>query len=632
MTPIQNTTNLNVKKNMFSSYVLLFSAFCLIMSGISGFFFIQKQFDRSSQAAVINSCTKDETKSGANCTIERPSQKNYAETCAAGLTKIEAVCAKIDDATCASFTKGTDAETGKCKFSDTNIFGGEIMTYDGRQCDGPNTSFYRYNVGQSQNSTAGPIVCSNIYSLVQGKETYRWQPKKYSNLEVPKTTETAKTYLNCPTGYTVLEETKCARSVIATGCDQGGEYFDNNSCKVCPAGQYCPTPTVGGGSTAFVCANGGNIGNGDQTNKCVAAIKYSYTEYTDSCDASKGYKLLDQTCAILQIRDRDLGCTFFYASNAIYAKAVTEADGKCSTGGRSDFENTDIFKVSDLQCAGPGTAWYNYNVGYDPLICGNIYDPANKAAFRWFPETYTSITGLQKVGAQKKICPTGWTTVDTTSDNCFQDPLKVETKNPIDCPINTYCPEKSTQPTNCPTDTTSPAKSTKVEDCKGSTTTTSSSSVASSSKSSSSIVPVSGPTIIITASSATPVCDNAQPGFYVQNGNCIKCPAGYYCVGGKEAPKICPIGSYCPEGSASPTKCPEGKTTVSEGSKSIEACIAIVTVTNSVATPTAALTTTRTGGLDDLATMLLFGSLGVLSYIYYDNTYRKNSSKMWKKI
>lgn len=381
----------------------------------------------------------------------------------------------------------------------------------------------------------------------------------------------------------------------------------NLSCKPCPAGQYCPNNSTGATMTKL-CVNGGIL-NAD---KCIAQNKISQTTYTDGC--SSEYVKLDQSCAIIEVRTHDLGCTYYYASDNVNVLSVLSDDGtRCSTGGRTDFETTSIVKVSDLQCDGPDSAYYNYNVAYDPLVCGKG-NVANKASFRWSQNSFTKITGLQKLGKNTLVCPATWISLNDTE--CYQLVSTQEYKAKNDCPVNTYCPEGSTVPIPCPVNTTSPAKSTKLSDCVApvnngggviiiSTTT---SSVTSS----------------ISSQTQTAQLCTSKPGEYFSNGVCIPCVAGYYCLGGNNAPIICPIAYYCPPASANPTPCPVGTTTVGLGSKVLDDCKAI-------AKP--AITVVRTGGLQVFIAIFSTLSLMFFGYIYLSSKNAKSAlNQGWSKI
>jgi uncharacterized surface protein with fasciclin (FAS1) repeats len=381
----------------------------------------------------------------------------------------------------------------------------------------------------------------------------------------------------------------------------------NLSCKPCPAGQYCPNNYTGA-MMMKLCVNGGIL-NGD---KCIAQNKTSQTTYTEGC--SSEYVKLDQSCAIIEVRTHDLGCTYYYASDNVNVLSVLSDDAvRCSTGGRTDFETTSIVKVSDLQCDGPDSAYYNYNVAYDPLVCGKG-NVANKTSFRWSQNSFTKITGLQKLGKNTLVCPATWISLNDTE--CYQLVSNQEYKAKNDCPVNTYCPEGSTVPTPCPVNTTSLAKSTKLADC---------------------VAPINngGGVIIIstTTSSVTSSLSSqtqtvqlctSKPGEYFSNGVCIPCVAGYYCLGGNNVPIICPIAYYCPPASATPIPCPVGTTTVGLGSKVLDDCKAI-------AKP--AITVVRTGGLQVFITIFSTLSLMFFGYIYLSSNNAKGAlNQGWSKI
>jgi uncharacterized surface protein with fasciclin (FAS1) repeats len=379
---------------------------------------------------------------------------------------------------------------------------------------------------------------------------------------------------------------------------------NNLSCKPCPASQYCPNNSTGA-TTVKLCVNGGSL-SGD---KCIAPNKISQTLYTDGC--SSEYIKLDQSCAIIEVRTHDLGCTYYYASDNVNALSVLSEDGvRCSTGGRTDFGTTSIVKVSDLQCDGPDSAYYNYNVAYDPLVCGKG-NPANKASFRWSQNSFTKITGLQKLGKSTSVCPATWISLNDTE--CYQLVSTQEYKAKNDCPVNNYCPEGSTVPTPCPVNTTSPAKSTKLTDC---------------------VAPVNnggGVIIISTGVSSAAFSQIAQiavcaskPGEYFTNGSCVPCISGYYCPGGNNTPIICPIAYYCPPASSNPTPCPVGTTTVGLGSRVLEDC---------KATAKPAVTAVRTGGLQVFIAIFSTLSFAFFGYIYLSSKNAKGAlNQGWSKV
>jgi hypothetical protein len=386
------------------------------------------------------------------------------------------------------------------------------------------------------------------------------------------------------------------------------------SCKPCPAGQYCPNNSTGA-SNVKVCANGG-VQTGDN---CIAQNKITSTTYTDGCAAE--YVKLDKTCAIVEVRTHDLGCSYYYASDDVNVLAVLDGT-RCSTGGRTDFASTSIVKVDGPECDGPGSAWYNYNVAYDPLVCG-IGDPVNKTAFRWSVNSYTKITGLQKIPTNSQVCPATWTAINT--NDCFQPVVVQEYKARNDCPVNTYCPEGSVTPIACPANTTSPAKSTKLADCltvvtpvTPPTTTTGGSVIIISTATSS--VTVTSSSVVVTA----PAVCVSKPGEYFTNGACIPCIAGYYCQGGTNAPIICPVGYYCPPASAAPTICPVGTTTIGQGSKVLDDCKAI-------AKPS--VTAVRSGGLQVFVALFSILSLFFFGYLYMTTKNAKGAmASDWMKI
>jgi uncharacterized surface protein with fasciclin (FAS1) repeats len=381
------------------------------------------------------------------------------------------------------------------------------------------------------------------------------------------------------------------------------------SCKVCPAGQYCPNNSTGA-TKVNVCANGGVL-TGD---KCIAQNRITSPTYTDGC--SSEYVKLDQTCAIIEVRTRDLGCSYYYASDNVNVVAVLDGT-RCSTGGRVDFADSSIIKVSDLQCDGADSAWYNYNVAYDPLVCGKG-NPLSKSAFRWSVNSFTKITGLQKIASTGTVCPDSWIAINT--NDCYQMVTVQEFKAKNDCPVNTYCPEGSIDPIACPANTSSPAKSTKLSDCVTQTSVNNgggviiiSNATSSTSVSSSSVAVTVAPTLCV-----------SKPGEYFVNNACVPCIAGYYCPGGNYGPIICPVGYYCPPASAAPTVCPVGTTTVGLGSRILDDCKAITKP---------AVTAVRSGGLQVFVSIFSVLSLLFFGYLYFSTKNSKSTMLSdWMKI
>ena len=367
------------------------------------------------------------------------------------------VCAKFNTQACAYFKQALDAENGMCKLDlSSPVYGTEINDNDGRQCNGIGTNFKRYSVGLPNNSTSGPVVCGNNFSLLD-KTTFRFLPRVITEISNLTSIQTQNIYSSCPAGYLEVAQNKCSRPATAQSCNSGGEIFVNNNCMPCPAGQYCPGDGVIT-KLATVCANGGTLNN----NQCIAPIKYSTITYVDGCAGE--YTKKDQSCAIVETRTHDLACSYFYTSENVNITATLGLDGYCSTGGRADFASASIVRVSDFNCNGAGTYYYNYNVAYDPLVCGNDYNVVGKTGFKWLPDTFTKITALQKIPNTVLVCPTGWTSFDN-SNNCSQAPITQEFRNPVECPINTYCPGSNTNPIPCPVGTTSQSRSTKLSDC-----------------------------------------------------------------------------------------------------------------------------------------------------------------------
>jgi SdrD B-like domain len=425
----------------------------ILLGGLSGVNIVQK----IANATLVNACSSSEIQEGNNCIFTKVANPQYETKCATGYTLMDATCSKFNTQACTAFTQGLDAENGLCKLDlSSPVYANEILDQDGRQCNGTGTNFKRYNVGFPTNSISGPVICGNNFSLLD-KTTFRFLPRVITEVGNLTSIQTQNTYPACPVGYTELATNKCSRLSVAQSCNSAGEIFVNNTCAPCPVGQYCPADGLVT-KTITVCVNGGILNN----NLCIAPIKYSTTTYTDGC--SSEYVKKDQSCAIVENRTHDLGCSYFYTSENVNVTATQGSDGYCSTGGRTDFSSASIFRVSDFNCNGVGTYYYNYNVAYDPLVCGNDYNVVGKTGFKWLPITFKNITSLQKIPASVSVCPIGWTNFDNSS-NCSQSPIVQEYRNAMDCPINTYCPGSNSNPIPCPAGTISPARSTKLSDC-----------------------------------------------------------------------------------------------------------------------------------------------------------------------
>ena len=77
-------------------------------------------------------------------------------------------------------------------------------------------------------------------------------------------------------------------------------------------------------------------------------------------------------------------------------------------------------------------------------------------------------------------------------------------------------------------------------------------------------------------SGAGALCLQCSPGYYLNSGQCLSCPAGKYCLGGNKAPTNCPKGTYQANAGAhtSCTNCVAGKYQSSEGQTSCLNCAA----------------------------------------------------------
>jgi hypothetical protein len=419
--------NKHQNKILFSLFITL-GIVSLVFTSLVGIVSIQNSPSKISQASGVYQCATGETLSGTNCLSAATSYPIYTEACGSGYTAMDSVCVTFTQKTCTDFTEGAVDTTDStlCKFNNiNNVLLSEITDSDGRQCKGVGYNFKRYNVGLATNSTAGPIVCSSAISGVSGKANFRFLPRFITSIKNFVTTQSGTSAPFCSPSYT-LTNSQCSIPALVTSCTSG-EYLSQSgsNCQACPSNQSCNTNPI----TSYSCPTGSTktawTGGGSVPFKCFIKKTIPSVLYTDGCTVA--YVRYDQTCAIEEDRTHDLGCSYFYASDFVNVTAVQDPNAtattllKCSTGGRTDFANTSIAKISDLQCDGPGTAWYSYNVAYDPLVCGNTYDVNNKAAFRWSEKTFTKIVGLQKLPNQTTVCPSNWTNYDTT--DCIQDPV-----------------------------------------------------------------------------------------------------------------------------------------------------------------------------------------------------------------
>ena len=429
-----------------------FIAIVLVASSFFGNNLLQKM----GEAQLVKACTAGETLEGDNCVFVKTSVPKYESGCATGYSLMDAICVQATAKTCADFKNSLPAENGLCKIDPEAVLIYEIVDFDGRHCNGSDYNLKKYNVGLPRNSQDGVVVCANSFNVTSGKQNFRFYPKSITNTKNIETVVVGQETPTCPAGYTEIATNKCSRPAVAQTCSQGGEVFDGSKCNTCPAGQYCPNNGIIS-KTMTVCGGGGTLVGG----VCTAPIKYAVTTYTDGCGT--GFVKMDQSCAIIENRTHDTGCSYFYASSTTLKTAVLGSDGLCSTGGSTDFNTVDIYKVADLQCNGAGTAYYNYNVSYDPTVCGNDYATVGKAGFKWLPTTFSKITAIQKLPSQSMICPVSWT--DNGGNSCKQNPITQEFRDPVNCPVNTYCIAGSNQPTPCPAGTISPANSKVVTDC-----------------------------------------------------------------------------------------------------------------------------------------------------------------------
>ena len=509
---------MSIFKNKFFFLVVFVVTFVAILSSVLGF----NSTSKIANATIVGACSAGELLEGGNCVFTKVASSQYETKCTASYSQMDAVCVKFNAQTCSYFAQGLIAENGLCKLDLSKpVYGTEISDNDGRQCNGVGTNFKRYSVGLPSNSNQGSVVCGNTFSLLD-KSTFRFLPNVVTEINNLVSVQSQNTYSSCPSGYLELVSNKCSRPSIAQSCNGSGEVLVSSICIPCPAGQYCPSNGVVT-KLVTVCASGGTL----SSNQCIAPIKYSATVYTDGCPS--GYAKKDQSCAIVENRTHDLGCSYFYSSEKINVTAVQGSDGYCSTGGRVDFASAGIVRVSDFNCNGVGTYYYNYNVAYDPLVCGNDYSFVGKAGFKWLPDTFKNITALQKIPSLVPVCPPSWVSFDN-SNNCSQAPIVQEYSNSVDCPINTYCLGSNIKPSSCPAGTTSQVRSIKVSDCIS----------------------------IICNNRAVnpPACNQCSIGLQLINNSCLpSCPSGV----NRDIYNICTI---CINGGANPSSgcnaCPSG--------------------------------------------------------------------------
>jgi hypothetical protein len=434
------------QNKIITSLFITLGIVSLFFTSLVGLVSIQNAPTKSSQAVGVYQCATGETLSATNCLSPAITSPIYTEVCEPGYTSMDSVCVTYTQKTCSDYDEAVidPVDSSLCKIGNINRVNlSEIIDNDGRQCKGNGYNFKRYNVNLTLNSSSGPVVCANTFTAVAGKENFRFVPRNILSIKNFITSQTGSTAPACPAGYSVITS-QCSIPAKVTNCSSAGEYLDSatSTCKPCPENKYCLNSTTGE-TTTSICPNGGTL----TSNLCIAANKIANTTYTDGCTST--YVRFYKTCAIEEVRTHDLGCSYFYASTKNNIVAVLDSDLiHCSTGGRTDFADGDIVKVSDFECNGPGSGWYNYNVAFDPLVCGNSYDPNNKAAFRWLEKTFIKIVGLQKIGLASSICPSSWTVI-ANSNNCSQPPVVQRFALVGDCPVGSFSPAGSIQASNC---------------------------------------------------------------------------------------------------------------------------------------------------------------------------------------
>jgi hypothetical protein len=526
--------------------LMAFSIVTLVLSGISMFSGISGQ---TAFGANILSCPTGETLSGLNCVANAQANNTYATNCPTGYTESYAICIKKRNITCSDplfVSKAVDAEAGYCKFnpalfsattgidtSTSDVVSVSFVTdFDGRYCSSPvfvtagngqATASEVYNLklfepfqnnGNIATTKKSSYICANnLQASGPSKLGFRFKTFVLDTTAVLNTSnintvvgeyQTVQTGTNyvCPTGYTLVDTSKCSRSAQPTNCT-GGEYVLNGSCTICPSNKYCPANSTVGQSIT-ICPNGGTLST-DKT-KCVSptGFKVSSVTQTDGCPA--GYIKMDKSCAIVETRQHDLNCSYFYASTNSNLTAIQDtvnptnslsgqAINQCMFPTNGSFGANDIIKVSDLNCAGPNSAWYSYNVNYDPLICGFTALSGGVTGFRWSNLTYQKFTPLQKLDSSTLVCPQGWTVLETDNTLCYQPPITIVYRGPIDCPNGVTSNAGSINSSDCG-ETNKPVREITITK------------------------PTPTPTVVKTA------CISPMGYYTNSNGDCVMCPNG----------------------------------------------------------------------------------------------------------
>jgi hypothetical protein len=204
--------------------------------------------------------------------------------------------------------------------------------------------------------------------------------------------------------------------------------------------------------------------------------------------------------------------------------------------------------------------------------------------------------------------------------------------DPLDCPVNTFAPQGSSQCTVCPAGYASPANSIEMNSCKLIACTNGTINAPKcdtcpagqefKNNSCSNIVAVVNPTApvipVTTTTPSTPLVEikkdirvvepKVEEKVAVAKENCVSNP-GYYTNENGDC-QICPINYYCPGGNTGAIQCPISTFVNYQGAKSKDECKPQI-----VQISTNQVRTVRTGGLELFAVMA--STLALFGYGYY---------------
>lgn len=119
------------------------------------------------------------------------------------------------------------------------------------------------------------------------------------------------------------------------------------------------------------------------------------------------------------------------------------------------------------------------------------------------------------------------------------------TEGPEECPADHYCPSGSDEPKACPPEFPNSAAGTTAES--GCYRECAVGDVDNATSVSGTVSKGGVNKCVATACAA---------GTYLEDAECVQCPAGKVCNGGTDKPAECPEGSYCEGGTDTPTQCP----------------------------------------------------------------------------